>query len=133
MPPVTPSRTRSPPASATSALVRRDRQQPLVDLAKRDRQRLVVLAVGHERADELQQPLLELGVVGVDLAGTLGAVDDEGVLGVRSLEQLVDRRVGDALGLGNGSGHGYLTWFGSVVAPGPGRTPTVKSTRSAVP
>ena len=37
-------------------------------------------------------------VVGVDLPGALGGVDHQAVLGVDALEQLVDRRVGDALG-----------------------------------
>ena len=35
-----------------------------------------------QRADVLEQALAELGVVGVDLAGALGGVDDQAVLGV---------------------------------------------------
>ena len=52
--------------------------------------------VSSEGADVLEQALAELGVVGVDLAGTLGAVEHQLVLAVGLLEQVVDRRIGDA-------------------------------------
>ena len=51
-----------------------------------------------QRADVLEQALAELAVVGVDLARALGREDHQRVLGVGLLEQLVDRRVGDAFG-----------------------------------
>ena len=73
-------------------------QQVLVDLAQRDRQRLLLHVGVDERADVLQQALAELGVVGVDLAGALGAVEHQLVLAVGLGEQVVDGRVGDALG-----------------------------------
>src|SRR5450759_1678362 len=73
-------------------------QQTLVDLAQRDRHRLLVDLGLHERTDILQQALGELGVVRVDLTSAFGRVDDQGVLGVRHLQQVVDWRVGDALG-----------------------------------
>src|SRR4051812_32844056 len=81
-------------------------QQTLVDLAERDRQRLLLRRGVHQGADVLQQALGELAVVGVDLAGTLGGEDDQAVLVAGALEQLVDRRVGDALGGRGDSGHG---------------------------
>ena len=40
-----------------------------------------------------------------DLAGPLGREDHQCVLGLRTVEKLVDRRVGDALGVGDGCGH----------------------------
>src|SRR5580765_6944750 len=49
-------------------------QQVVVDLAQRDRQRLLLHVGVHEGADVLQEALTELGVVGVDLARTLRAV-----------------------------------------------------------
>ena len=55
-------------------------QQVLVDLAQRDRERLLLDVGVDQRADVLQQALAELGVVGVDLAGALGAVEDQLVL-----------------------------------------------------
>src|SRR5699024_7065986 len=48
-----------------------DREQVLVDLAQRDRERLLLVLDVHERADELQQALGELRVVRVDLASAL--------------------------------------------------------------
>src|SRR3954453_18887959 len=45
-------------------------QQTLVDLAERDRQRLLLGSGVDQRADILQQALGELAVVGVDLART---------------------------------------------------------------
>src|SRR5918994_5329632 len=53
-----------------------------VDLAHGDRQRLLVDVGLDQGSDVLQEPLAELGVVGVDLAGALGRVDDQAVLGV---------------------------------------------------
>ena len=84
---------------AASTARRRSRSRSAgVDLAQGDRQRLLLHVGLDQRADVLEQALAELGVVGVDLAGPLGGVDDQGVLGVGLLEQLVDRRMGDALG-----------------------------------
>src|SRR3954468_4108888 len=80
-------------------------QQVVVDLAERDRERLLLHVGVHERADVLQQALAELGVVGVDLPGALGAVEDQLVLAVRLGEQVVDRGVGDTLGLDVGGRH----------------------------
>src|SRR6478752_7456237 len=82
------------------------RQQVVVDLAERDRQRLLLDVRVDERADVLQEALAELGVVGVDLAGTLGAVEHQLVLAVGLGEQVVDRGVGDALGGDGGRSHG---------------------------
>ena len=84
---------RQPWAPAVSTAV----QQPLADLAQRDRQRLLLHVGLDQRADVLQQALAELGVVGVDLPRPLGREDDQAVLAVDDLEQLVDRRVDDAL------------------------------------
>src|SRR5688500_10597240 len=77
-----------------------------VDLAHRDGERLLLRSRLDERADVLEQALAELAVVGVDLTGALGREDHQRVLGGALLEQLVDRRVGDAFGVGDGSGHG---------------------------
>src|SRR5215217_2151614 len=81
-------------------------QQTLVDLTERDRQGLLLRRGVDQRADVLQQALGELAVVGVDLARALGGEDHQAVLAAGALEQLVDRRVGDALGGGCDSGHG---------------------------
>src|SRR5690606_30981610 len=58
-----------------------------------------------EGTDVLEETLAELRVVRVDLTGPLGRVDHEAVLRVGGLEELVDRRVDDALGRGDGRGH----------------------------
>src|SRR5881392_5106 len=94
----------------TKVLLRRTldglgRQQTGVDLAQGDRERLLVDVGVDERTDVLEEALAELRVVRVDLAGTLGRVDHEAVLRVGGLEELVDRRVDDALGRGDGRGH----------------------------
>ncbi len=62
-----------------------------VDLAERDRQRLLLEAGLDQRADVLEDAVTELVVVVVDLARTLGRVDDEGVLRRGALEEIVDR------------------------------------------
>src|SRR5690606_24197333 len=80
-------------------------QQSRVDLAQRDRERLLVDVRVDEGTDVLEETLTELRVVRVDLAGPLGRVDHEAVLRVRGLEELVGRRVDDALGRGDGRGH----------------------------
>src|SRR5665647_2977640 len=95
MPPQTPSRMRTGGGSAVGGL---DGQQAGVDLPPRDRQRLLLVAGLHQRADVLEQTLVQLGVVGVDLPGALGSVDHQGVLGLSGGEELVDGRVGDASG-----------------------------------
>ena len=46
-------------------------QQALVDLAESDRQRLLLVLVFDQRADVLQQALVELGEVRVDLTGAV--------------------------------------------------------------
>src|SRR3954452_24325302 len=107
-----PAGTRREPASGGgqggpfSVLAGGVGQQALVDLAERGRQRLLLGGGVDQRADVLQQALGELAVVGVDLARTLGGEDDQAVLAAGALEQLVDRRVGDALGGRCDSGHG---------------------------
>src|SRR6185437_11181552 len=53
-----------------------------------------------------QQALAELGVVVVDLPGALRGEDHQGVLRRHLVQQVVDRRVGDALGGGTGGGIG---------------------------
>ena len=68
-------------------------KQTTVDLAERDGQRLLLILVFHQRADVLQQTLIELGELGIDLAGTLGRENGQSVLGVRMLHQIVDRRI----------------------------------------
>src|SRR4051812_14490639 len=80
-------------------------QRVLVDLTQRHRQRLLLHVGRDERADVLEKTLAELGVVGVDLPGSLRRVDHERVLALDLVEQLVDRRVGDAFGIGGGAGH----------------------------
>src|SRR5215207_11266393 len=81
-------------------------QQTLVDLAQGDREGLLLRSGVDQRADVLQQALGELAVVGVDLPRALGGEDHQAVLAAGALEQLVDRRVGDALGGRCDSGHG---------------------------
>src|SRR6185312_2772438 len=73
-----------------------DLQQALVDLAQGDGERLLVELGVDQRADVLEEALVQLRVVGVDLAGPLGGVDDQGVLRIRGGQQFVDRRVDDA-------------------------------------
>src|SRR4051794_1535377 len=131
MPPLTPSTTRGPlrslicgpcplsPAAGASGLRAGGRlglglgihvlagEQVVVDLAQRDGQGLLLHVRVDERSDVLQQTLAELGVVGVDLAGALGAVEDQLVLAVGLGEQVVDRGVGDTLGGDGGSGHAW--------------------------
>src|SRR5690349_18824352 len=114
MPPATPSRTfgrRSRSVTARSAALGAVvalgvLEQAGLDLAHGDRQRLLARARLDERADVLQQALAQLGVVVVDLAGPLGGVDHQRVLRADLAEQVVDRRVGDALGGGPGDGTG---------------------------
>src|SRR5664280_903376 len=61
-------------------------QQASVDLAQGDRERLLLHSGFDQRPDVLQQPFAELRVVGVDLAGALGRVDHQAILGVSRLE-----------------------------------------------
>src|SRR3954453_11976983 len=79
-------------------------EQALVDLAQRDREGLLLRGGVDQRADVLQETLGELAVVGVDLPRALGGEDHQAVLAAGALEQLVDRRVRDALGMGCDSG-----------------------------
>src|SRR5262249_28317089 len=110
MPPATPSST-SATRSAFGGLAG---QQAVVDLPEGDGQRLLLRRGLHQGADVLQQPLAELAVVGVDLARTLGGIDDQTVLRARLGQQLVDGRVGDALRGCGGTGHaGQPSRFGS--------------------
>src|SRR6185436_13640108 len=84
----------------------------------------------------LQQALAELRVVVVDLAGALGGVDHEGVLRAHLAEQIVDGRVGDALGDGTGAGAGQLHAHSCTPergCPENGNVPPINSTnRSAL-
>src|SRR4051794_13239570 len=73
-------------------------QQVLADLAQRDRERLLLDVGLHQRADVLEQAFAELRVVGVDLPGALGTVENQLVLAVGLGQQVVDRGVGDTLG-----------------------------------
>src|SRR5579871_6474334 len=105
MPPATPRTTRmaelpAEPAYTGSGLGGLRAQQPLADLAQGDGQRLLLDPGLDQRADVLKQALAELGVVGVDLPRPLGRHDDQAVLAVYDLEQVVNRRVGDAFGGG---------------------------------
>src|SRR6201992_1614799 len=77
-----------------------DREQPVADLAQRDRQRLLLDPGLDQRAHVLPQALAELGVVSVDLARPLRGHDHELVLAVHDVEKIVDRRVDDAIGGG---------------------------------
>src|SRR4051812_21089012 len=88
-------------------------QQTGVDLPHRDRQRLLLRRGLDQGADVLQQTLAELAVVGVDLAGALGREDHQRVLRRGLVEQLVDRRVGDAFGIRDGShvSDSLMLWF----------------------
>src|SRR3954452_15659657 len=94
-------RTHLPPLrrSRSVTLVRvdlLDGQKVVVDLAERDRERLLLDGGVDQRADVLEQALAELRVVRVDLTSALGRVQDELVLGVGLLQKVVDRGVGDA-------------------------------------
>src|SRR4051794_41155634 len=111
MPPLTPRTTCRPFMPGGRSDLRfelLERQRVLVDLTQGHRQRLLLHVGRYERADVLEQTLAELGVVGVDLPRALGGVDDERVLALDLVEQLVDGRVGDALGIGGCAGHAYL-------------------------
>src|SRR5690349_1115011 len=99
MPAPTPRTTREDmEPDAPSALDGLDVEHVLLDLAERDGQRLLLAARLHQRPDVLQQPFTELGVVGVDLPCALRGHDHQPVLAVHDAEQLVDRRVDDAVG-----------------------------------
>src|SRR3954470_1317119 len=100
-----PERARGGKDGVLSVLAGGVGEQALVDLAQRDRQRLLLRGRVDERADVLEQALGELAVVGVDLPRALGGEDHQAVLAAGALEQLVDRRIGDALGVGCDSGH----------------------------
>src|SRR3954471_22316494 len=102
MPPLTPRTTRigCSSRSGVSGLGGRRGQQAPVDLAQGDRQRLLVDLGLDERADVVEQALLQLGVVGVDLTGALGGVDDERVLRVSGGQEVVARAGGGAAGGG---------------------------------
>src|SRR4051812_16693282 len=104
MPPATPKTTRGRVIGLDGVGDVLVRQQAAVDLAQCDRQRLLLHTGLHQRPDVLKQSLAELGVVGVDLTGPLGRVDDQAVLGVGRGQQLVDRGVGDADRVGDGAG-----------------------------
>src|SRR4051794_12103567 len=155
MPPATPSRTRGRVPSTSPRPGRRARallgalgvlEEAGLDLAHGDRQRLLARARLDERADVLEQALAELRVVVVDLPGPLGGVDHQRVLRRDLVEQVVDRRVGDALGKrargGAGQRHahsgtpviggapaGTAALFRGAAAPEPG--PTINSTNVA--
>src|SRR4051794_3808908 len=111
MPPLTPRITLgsdawAPPVMSAGSDLRLElleTEQGVIDLAQRHRQRLLLHVGRDEWPDVLEQALAELAVVGVDLAGALGGVDDERVLALDLVEQLVDGRVGDALGIGGGA------------------------------
>src|SRR3954454_15116133 len=108
MPPLTPRTTcRSLIRSGWSDLRLEllEGQRVLVDLTQGHRERLLLHVGRDERADVLEQTLTELRVVGVDLPGTLRGVDDQRVLALDLVEQLVDRRVGDADRGCGGAGH----------------------------
>src|SRR4051795_11883906 len=96
MPPETP-RTISRGSVMRWSLALGVLEQTGVDLTHGHGERLLARARLDERADVLEKALAELGVVVVDLACALGRVDDQRVLGAHRLQQLVDRRVGDAL------------------------------------
>src|SRR5215813_2161205 len=132
MPPATPSTTRGAAAGRMSALDRLRGQQAAVDLAQRDRERLLLRRGLHQRADVLQQALAELAVVGVDLAGTLGGEDHQRVLGLGLVQQLVDGWVGDALRVGDSSRHELTpkrTQWVACKASNPSRSSAACSTK----
>src|SRR6204780_4833269 len=103
MPAPTPKMTRAGAGTAASgsagaAFNALAVEQPLLDLTERDGQRLLLAAGLDQRADILQQPLAELGVIRVDLPCAFCGHDPQPVLAVHDLEKLVDRRVDDAVG-----------------------------------
>src|SRR5580692_5682684 len=103
MPAPTPRITRADAGMAASgwygsAFGGLDVEQPLLDFTERDGQRLLLAARLDQRADVLQQPLAQLGVIRVDLPCALRGHDHQPVLAVHDLEKLVDRRVDDAVG-----------------------------------
>src|ERR1700722_6595269 len=93
---------------ALSALGLLGLQPALAGLTKPDRQRLLLHAGLHQRPDVLKQALAELRVVGGDLARPLRGQDPQPVLAVNDLEQLVDRRVDDAVST---LGHSHVLPF----------------------
>src|SRR5688572_2390929 len=101
MPTTTVRRPSSPfviaEAEVRSAAERLHDELVLVDLVEGDRERLVVDGGVDQRADVVEQrPLVEVGVVVVDLTRALRGEDDQGVLGLHLGEELVDGRVDDA-------------------------------------
>src|SRR3984893_3878010 len=107
-----------PSDRARSALGLLDLQHALARLTQRDRQRLLLHAGLHERPDVLKQALAELRVVGVDLARPLRGPDHQPVPAVNDLEQLVDRRVDDAVRtLGHSHVLPFLTRLGRHLHP----------------
>src|SRR3954454_8701258 len=108
MPPLTPRtpcRSLIRPGRSDLRLELLEGQRVLVDLTQSHRERLLLHVGRDERADVLEKTLTQLRVVGVDLPGALRRVDHERVLALDLVEQLVDRRVGDAFGIGGGAGH----------------------------
>src|SRR4051795_7528573 len=95
--------TRAAPYGRSRVVGGLGREKAGVDLAHRDRERLLLRSGLDQRADVLEQALAELAVVGVDLTGALGREDHQRVLRRGLVEQLVDRRVGDAFGVRDGS------------------------------
>src|SRR5262249_27646642 len=71
-------------------------QQAFADLAQGDRERLLLHSGLDHRSDVLKQALTELGVVRVDLPGSLGGHDYQAVLAVHGIQQLIDGRVDDS-------------------------------------
>src|SRR5262249_13542214 len=104
IPPATPRITAGAPATGELPLDGVGDQGAGGGLAHGDGQRRFLAGGPHPRPDMRQQALTELAVVGVDLAGPLGREDHQRVLGRTLLEQLIDRRVGDALRIGDGHG-----------------------------
>ena len=74
-------------------------QQALVDFTESDGEGLLIQLGVYQRANVLEQALVELSVVSVDLACALGTKDDQSVLRVGSFKQRIDRGIDDAFGL----------------------------------
>src|SRR6266567_6818128 len=142
MPPPTPRTTRAAGgvcdiAQTPLRLGRLELDEVVVDLTQGDRQRLLLRRRLDQRAHVLQQAFAELAVVGIDLPCPLCRDDDERVLRLGTLEQLVDRRVGDAFGTAHSWGHvSALSSVGIIrlnhqVAPCCGHTASINATNSA--
>jgi hypothetical protein len=74
-----------------------DRQKTFVDLSKGDRQRLLVYVGFDKRSYVFQKTLAQLRVIGIDLSGTFGRIEDEAVFRAALVKKFVNRWIGNAV------------------------------------